>query len=90
MGSIKIKVHPLFIVLGVYYAFTKNLLVFAVYTLTAIIHELGHSFVASNLGYRLNKLTLMPFGAIISGDLNGLRSKEQIAALRGKSVEEIL
>ena len=91
MGSIKVKVHPLFIVLGVYYLFTKNLLLFVVYTLTAIIHELGHSFVASSLGYRLNKLTLMPFGAVISGDLNGLKSKEQIKiALAGPIINIVI
>ena len=91
MGGIKVKVHPLFIVLGVYYAFTKNVLVFAVYTLTAIIHELGHSLVASSLGYKLNKLTLMPFGAVISGDLNGLKSKEQIKiALAGPIINIVI
>ena len=78
MGGINLSVHPLFYVFGVYYALTGKIFVFAIYTITAVLHELGHSFVASNAGYRLNKITLMPFGAVVRGDIDGLKFSDEI------------
>ncbi len=87
MDGIKFKVHPLFIVLGVFYALTNRIAVFLIYTLSALIHELGHSLVAGNLGYSLNKITLMPFGAVVSGDIRGLKCIDQLKiALAGPLV----
>ncbi len=42
------------------------------------MHELGHSFVANGAGYKLDKVTLMPFGAVVSGDIEGLKLKDEI------------
>ncbi len=78
MGSINLSIHPLFYLLGFYYAITGKILVFIICTVTAVIHELGHSFVASNLGYKLNKITLMPFGAVVSGNTDGLKFCDEI------------
>ena len=78
MGGININVHPLFYVFGFYYALTGRIFVFVIYTVTAVLHELGHSFVASGAGYRLNKITLMPFGAVVSGQVEGLLLKDQV------------
>lgn len=78
MGSIKLVVHPLFFLFGLYYALTGRILVFVIYTVTAIVHELGHSFVAQSLGYRLKRITLMPFGAVISGDTENLKPSDQL------------
>lgn len=78
MGGINFTVHPLFFVLGFYYAVTGQIFVFIIYTVVAVLHELGHSFVASGAGYRLKKITLMPFGAIVTGKLNGLKLKDEI------------
>ncbi len=78
MGSLKFKFHPLFFIFGIYYALTGRILTFAIFTATALIHELGHSFVAENIGYKLNKITLMPFGAVVSGDDTEMRAKDEI------------
>ena len=78
MGCIKLKIHPLFYLLGLYYALTNKLLLFVVCTLTAVIHELGHSLVAGDRGYRLNKITLMPFGAVVSGESSELNFKDEL------------
>ncbi len=72
------SIHPLFYAFGFYYALTGRIFVFVIYTLTALMHELGHSFVANGAGYKLNKVTLMPFGAVVSGDVNGLKLKDEI------------
>ena len=84
MGSINLSVHPLFYVFGFYYALTGRIFVFVIYTVCAVLHELGHSFVATSAGYRLNKITLMPFGAVVSGNVEGLKFLDEIAiALAG-------
>ena len=84
MGCLSISVHPLFYAFGFYYAFTGRIFIFVIYTLTAVVHELGHSFVASGAGYRLDKITLMPFGAIVSGEIEGLKLSDEIkVALAG-------
>ncbi len=78
MGGINFSVHPLFFVLGFYYAATGKIFVFIIYTVVAVLHELGHSFVAAGAGYRLKKITLMPFGAVVSGKLDGMKLKDEI------------
>ena len=78
MGGISLSVHPLFFVFGLYYAGTGRIFVFLVYTICAVLHELGHSFVASSAGYRLDKITLMPFGAVVKGDIEGLKLNDEI------------
>ena len=87
MGGIKLSVHPLFFVFGLFYALTGKIFVFIIYTVCAVVHELGHSLVASALGYRLNKITLMPFGAVVSGNIEGLKFMDEIKiALAGPIV----
>ncbi len=77
MGGISLSIHPLFYLFGLYYALTGRVFMFIIYTVCAVVHELGHSFVANALGYRLKKITLMPFGAVISGDTQNLRPADQ-------------
>ncbi len=87
MGGINFSVHPLFYFFGLYYALTGRIFLFVIYTLSAVMHELGHSIVASSCGYRLNKITLMPFGAVVRGDVDGLNVKDNIKiALAGPLV----
>lgn len=78
MAGINISIHPLFYVLGIYHAITGQIFIFIICTATAVIHELGHSYVASGLGYKLNKIVLMPFGAVVSGDTKDLKFLDQI------------
>ena len=78
MAGINLTVHPLFFVLGFFYALKGEIFVFVICSATAVIHELGHSFVSASLGYRLNKITLMPFGAVVSGNIEGLNFRDQM------------
>ena len=83
----KLKIHPLFVIFGLFYVFTGRIVSFISVSITAIIHEFGHSFVANNLGYKLNKIVLMPFGAVVSGDIEGLNEKDEIKiALAGPMI----
>ena len=78
MGGITLSIHPLFYIFGLYYAITGKVFVFVMMTACALLHELGHSFTASSLGYRLNKITLMPFGAVVDGNVDGIKPKDEI------------
>ena len=51
---------------------------FLLSALVAIQHECAHAFAAAKLGYKLNKIVLMPFGAVIDGDLQGITFKDEI------------
>lgn len=87
MAKLKISVHPLFFAFGIYFALTGKVFSFAVYTLAAVIHELGHSYVAERLGYRLKSIMLMPFGAIVSGEQELFSYSDEIKiALAGPMV----
>lgn len=84
MGKLRFKVHPLFIILGIYFAFTGKVFSFIIYTLCALIHELGHSITAQKCGYKLVNITLMPFGAVVKGDISGMGYLDEIrVALAG-------
>ncbi len=70
--------HPLFLLVGVWYCFKGELFLFLMSCLVAIQHECAHAFAAAKLGYKLNRIVLMPFGAVIDGDLRGLSLKDEI------------
>lgn len=77
-------IHPLFLLFGVFYALTGRFFLFLTYTLTAVMHEFAHAAAAARVGYRLRRIVLMPYGAIIRGDLEGISFKDEIfVALAG-------
>ena len=77
MVDLKFTIHPLFFIFGLYFAFIGKVFSFIICTLVAILHELGHFFASSKLGYKLNKITLMPYGAIIKGDITELKYADE-------------
>ena len=78
MGKLNVNVHPLFFIFGLYFALTGKVFSFIVITLTAVLHEFGHAIQAEKLGYKLFKITLMPYGAVISGDINGIKYSDEV------------
>lgn len=70
MAKLKIKFHPLFWVFLIILLFSNNFISIFSYTLCVFLHELGHAFTANVLGYKLNKITFLPFGASLSGNEN--------------------
>ena len=78
MGCITLAIHPLFFLFGLYYALTGKIFVFVMVTACALLHELGHTFCAQNQGYKLNKITLMPFGAVVDGNIDGIKPFDEI------------
>ena len=74
----KISIHPLFFLFGIYFALTGKVFLFLNFTLTALIHEIGHAIAAERLGYKMNKITLMPYGTVVNGAIEGLSYKDEI------------
>ncbi len=72
------RFHPLFLLVGIWYACTGELFLFLMSALVAVQHECAHAFAAARLGYKLNAIVLMPFGAVIDGDLRGISFKDEI------------
>lgn len=72
------RLHPLFLLVGLWYAFTGELFLFLLSALVAIQHECAHAFAAARLGYKLNAIVLMPFGAVIDSDLRDISLKDEI------------
>ena len=60
-------------------------------TICAILHEMGHSIVGRKLGYKLNIITLMPYGASLSGENAPFSQNDEIKiAVAGPLVNFIL
>lgn len=78
MGKLRFKVHPLFFIVGIYFVATGKVYSFLVYTLCALIHEMGHSITAQKCGYKLVNVTLMPFGAIVTGEISNMSYVDEI------------
>lgn len=72
-----LKLHPLFWLVGIWYCFTGELFLFLMSCFVALEHECAHAFSASRLGYKLNRIVLMPYGAVIDGDLKGISFKDE-------------
>lgn len=84
MPGAEIRIHPLFFAAGVLSAFTGDLLLFVAATLAALEHECAHAFAARRYGCSLNKIVLMPYGAVVSGDISGIgRRRELVVLLAG-------
>lgn len=92
MARLKIKFHPLFWLFLILLLFSKNPFSIISFVLCVFLHELGHYFVSALLGYKLNKITFMPFGASLSGTENAFFSTkhETMVALAGPLVNLIL
>ena len=79
-----VRLHPLFLLTGIVYACVGDLPLFLMSCLVALQHECAHAFAAAKRGYALNAVVLMPYGAVIEGDLDGLTFKDEMAvALAG-------
>ena len=83
----KIKIHPLFLAAGLLSALFGGLPVFLICALTALLHECGHIFCAAKMGFECTKVSLMPFGAAATCDIEGISPADEIKlALAGPLV----
>lgn len=81
LGHDRFSVHPLFCFIGIVSAFFGQLFLFLAATFAALEHECAHSFVARRYGFALDKIVLMPYGAIVKGELDGISIKQELCVL---------
>lgn len=74
----KVRIHPLFFLAGVWYSFTGDFLSFVSVALCAVLHELAHAAAAAKIGYGMQSVCLMPYGAVVRVDLDGVSPKDEI------------
>ena len=78
MERIKFRIHPLFLVFGLI-SFCVGLgYVFLCYLLAALLHELGHALIAKKLGYHLEHISLLPFGAELNLENDNFTANDEI------------
>ena len=88
--QLKIVFHPLFIIFAFIIVYFGWMEIFLIYMLVIMLHELSHYLIAVLLGYKLNQITFMPYGAGISGNNIFKPSHEIIIALAGPAFNLII
>lgn len=87
MKKYSFKFHWSFFVLGLIMIYFGEGLLYFCCTITVILHEFGHAFVGKNMGYKLNTISLMPYGASLSGNNAPFKPKDEVKiALAGPLV----
>ncbi len=74
----KYKLHPLFVLYLIFLIIIGQFESIFVYLLVVTLHEMSHSFVAHKLGYKLDKLLLMPYGVCLNYKTNSFLPKDEI------------
>ena len=86
-GRMAVSVHPLFVLFGLFSFLQGQLTLFLVCTAAAIVHEFGHALYAARIGCRLDRLLLLPCGAVVQGDIEGISLADEVRlALAGPAV----
>ena len=78
MKNLKFKIHWSFFVLGILMLIYGKFQTFLCSLLCVLLHEMGHSFVGKKLGYKLNLITLTPYGAMLSGNNSPFNADDEI------------
>ena len=74
----KFWISPLFIIMAVTMVAVGYGRYLLVNGAVLVIHELAHAEMARRRGYKLNSFKLMPYGAALSGDFEGIKAKDEI------------
>ncbi|MDR1906572.1 MAG: hypothetical protein LBQ27_06695 [Clostridiales bacterium] len=77
------RIHPLFIVLAVFLGVKGQTIFLINSTLTVLLHEMAHARMAYGRGYILNRIVLMPYGAVLYGEEKMRKNDAIIIALAG-------
>ncbi len=74
----KSAIHPIFILLLIWFIISGRILSFFSFILVLIIHEFGHYIFAKKLGYKLSKFRLLPFGAELNYSEQLFESRDEV------------
>lgn len=73
-----LRIHPATLFIFALLILTGYSSIILPYLIAIILHELGHAFVAKKLGYRLDKIWILPFGACLSFEEFSFNPKDEI------------
>ena len=91
MERLRFRIHPLFLVIGILTFFVGVGEIFLCYLVTVLLHEIGHAIVARHLGYQLEQISLLPFGAELSLQNDDFTPSDEIKiAVAGPLVNLVL
>ena len=91
MAKLKFRIHPLFLLIGIASIFLGVGEIFLCYLVTVLLHEMGHAVVAKHLGYELQQISVLPFGAELSLQNDNFTPKDEIKiAVAGPLVNLVL
>lgn len=74
----KYRLHPLFILYLIFLLIWGQYESIAVYFLVVVMHEFAHSITAKKLGYKLDKMVLMPYGVCLNYKTNCFCDNDEI------------
>lgn len=84
MAKLKITIEPLSFValfLLIVFGWLEQVLF---YVVALVLHEFSHYYVAKKLGYDFDNITFSPFGAVLNGNKNVFKTKDEVmVALAG-------
>ncbi len=80
-----IHIHPLLWLVMALAIMTAHFIELTMFLMIVFIHELGHAFAASFYSWRINRISLLPFGGVAEMDEHGNRplKEEAIVTLSG-------
>ncbi len=78
MQKIRWSVSPFLIVMAVALIISGYFYDCIIYFTTIVLHELSHAEVSVKLGYTLDRFVLMPYGASLKGDFEGVSVRDEI------------
>lgn len=79
MRKLKIYLSPLYIIFAFVVVYFGGFSIFCYYFVSLIIHEYSHYFLSKRLGYMLNSLNFMPYGAKLDGETIYKKRSHEIA-----------
>lgn len=80
------RAHPLFLLTGIVYLIAGRGFAFLASLLAAVIHEIAHARMADIRGYRMRRIVLMPYGAVLKGGEEFSKADSLLIALSGPIV----
>ena len=79
-----LKFSWLFILLIIAILFFDNITNFFIYFVVVLLHEFAHYYIAKKLGYKLNKMYIMPYGVCLNYENNVFSGNDELSiALAG-------
>ncbi len=90
MAGLKFRILKSFWLLFAFSLLIRQAYIFGLYTLSVLIHESAHYFVAKKCGYKCNCIAVSAFGAVLYGEFDSVDNRDGIKiALAGPAANSV-